>query len=89
MPLSLRTTAYDDSFAGCAIKARLRPENLMTPKRQNASDLAEIVQYQFGRRYDGSEARNKSSVFVLAQAKAPTGLQLTRCARAKLGFAGQ
>jgi len=36
----------------------LSPENLMTLVWENGLDLAEIVRCQFGKRYDGSEARN-------------------------------
>jgi hypothetical protein len=49
---------YDGNLAGRAIKARLSLENLMTSMWKNGLDLAEIVRRQFGKRYDGSEARN-------------------------------
>jgi len=42
----------------------LSPENLMTLVWKNGLDLAKIVRCQFGRQYDGSEARNSYASLV-------------------------
>ena len=55
---------YDGSLVGRAIKARLSLENLMTPMWKNGLGLAEIVRRQFGRQYDGSEARNNITTML-------------------------